>query len=347
MFTGEHLVEDRNVIMKVTYELKEQYRDNVHRILNGWGPVVRGSSAQQGAALRFSAMLDSGFEALLVRDKKRLAICERAVRILEEHGNTRGKSAGVRKYLAIFREEADIEAKKKAKSEEERSKRKRLLVERAKSGGAADSYNLAKRLGADPEATFWFLKAAKLGHMESQFLVGIRYFNGVGGVEKDFFAAMEWLSKAADQGHARAKEYVKYLEPKLDTLEEKRRISQGVSWSSGSAGKAFSGDVYIDEGDWRKLSPLTAMGYHVGRTAGVSDEKRRDILMHILYGTLCFPEGFSDEEREAWGEPGSSPRLQKIVTHIKQNICLRRNLKNMADAVNDWQSDLEWFERQF
>jgi hypothetical protein len=333
--------------MKVTFEMREQYRDNVHRILNGRGPVVRGSSAQQGAALRLSAMLDSGFDALLVRDKKRLAICERAVRILEEHGNTRGKSAGVRKYLEIFREEADIEQKKKNKTEEERSKRKQLLVERATSGGATDSYKLAKRLGEDSEATFWFLKAAKLGHIESQFLVGILYFNGIGGVEKDFSAAMEWFSKAADQGHVRAKEYVKYLEPKLDELEEKRRISQGASWPNGSAGKAFSGDVHIDEGDWRKLSPLTAMGYHVGRTAGVSDAKRRDILMHILYGALCFPEGFSDEEREGWGEPGSAPRLQKIVTHIKQNICLRRNLQNMEDAVDDWESDLEWFERQF
>jgi len=45
---------------------------------------------------------------------------------------------------------------------------------------------------------------AEHGSAVNQFLVGLMYATGEGGVPRDYAAAESWLRKAADQGHANA-----------------------------------------------------------------------------------------------------------------------------------------------
>ena len=55
-----------------------------------------------------------------------------------------------------------------------------------------------------------FQPLAEQGHAESQFKLGVMYFNGR-GVARDFAKAMNWWRKAADQGHSEARKVSKLL----------------------------------------------------------------------------------------------------------------------------------------
>ena len=54
------------------------------------------------------------------------------------------------------------------------------------------------------KAVEWFTKAAEQGLAVGQFHLGISYERGMRGVAQDRGKAVEWYTKAADQGHADA-----------------------------------------------------------------------------------------------------------------------------------------------
>ena len=49
----------------------------------------------------------------------------------------------------------------------------------------------------------WLRKAAEQGHAEAQYSLGMCYRRGR-GVDKDYAKSLEWLRKAVEQGHPRA-----------------------------------------------------------------------------------------------------------------------------------------------
>jgi len=59
------------------------------------------------------------------------------------------------------------------------------------------------------KAVEWYTKAAEQGHAIAQFNLGICYYNGE-GVAKDYVKAAEWYTKAAEQGHAEAQNNLGY-----------------------------------------------------------------------------------------------------------------------------------------
>ncbi len=81
----------------------------------------------------------------------------------------------------------------------------------AEQGYAAAQYNLgeayAQGLGELPldytQALYWYRKAAEQGYPEAQYAVGILYANGQGVLRNDGEAA-DWFRKAAEQGHSGA-----------------------------------------------------------------------------------------------------------------------------------------------
>lgn len=58
------------------------------------------------------------------------------------------------------------------------------------------------------KAFHWYMKAAEQGYAPSQHAVGVMLFNGY-GVTKNIAASHYWLTQAANQGHAVAKEVLK------------------------------------------------------------------------------------------------------------------------------------------
>ena len=55
-----------------------------------------------------------------------------------------------------------------------------------------------------------YRKAAEQGDADAQYNLGVCYANGY-GLQKDLTQAMFWFRKAADQGHAKAREALKIL----------------------------------------------------------------------------------------------------------------------------------------
>ncbi len=65
-------------------------------------------------------------------------------------------------------------------------------------------YDSIEEFGIDDKKAFKeYLKAAKKGHAESQFIVFDRYRKGL-GTKKDIMKGMEYLTKAADQKHEKS-----------------------------------------------------------------------------------------------------------------------------------------------
>ncbi len=61
---------------------------------------------------------------------------------------------------------------------------------------------------SEDEAAQWFSKAAQLDHPGAQYQLGMMYVKGRGGIPKDEGVGLQWLEKAAAQGHEEAKKEV-------------------------------------------------------------------------------------------------------------------------------------------
>lgn len=60
----------------------------------------------------------------------------------------------------------------------------------------------------DAETASWLKKAAEQGVPNAQYHLGLNYFEGKGGVPHDETTGLEWIEKAAQRDHKKAKEYL-------------------------------------------------------------------------------------------------------------------------------------------
>lgn len=126
------------------------------------------------------------------------------------------------------------------------------------------------------------------------------------------------------------------------------RASDALRWPKTIKRRRDAGELVVDAGKWRKSSPLTAMGYHVGQTEGLTASEREDVLQRIVEARILFPERVSAAERQAWGTPRSVERLAKVVGHLTWNLRFHgRRLGSRSRAVKQWRSDLRWLKGHY
>jgi hypothetical protein len=124
-------------------------------------------------------------------------------------------------------------------------------------------------------------------------------------------------------------------------------IEEGFLWPSiPTADIARLLDVAIEA---IEESPLHHMGYRVGKTDGVAERKRHDILARAFAGEL--PKIGSRDYMKGWGKPGTRRRLRRIATAIDWYIvqAMGRQTKrghDMSVAVADWTADLNWLHEE-
>jgi hypothetical protein len=99
-------------------------------------------------------------------------------------------------------------------------------------------------------------------------------------------------------------------------------------------------------GDWNPNSPLTAMGYHVGREF-TDSRARRVVLQNIVEGELIFPDGTHPKIKKDWGKPQSKMRLRRIALHLVQNITLPGRKETHQLASEHWRADYKWLKDQY
>jgi len=93
------------------------------------------------------------------------------------------------------------------------------LFERAAAADARDAMFMLGRMNllghgpartnpdADREAARWFFEAARRGHADAQYHLGLLFYAGT-GVEKNTDEALKWIRRAADNGHEAARQFM-------------------------------------------------------------------------------------------------------------------------------------------
>lgn len=91
-------------------------------------------------------------------------------------------------------------------------------------------------------------------------------------------------------------------------------------------------------------SPLTYVGYRVGKIRGLRPRERQRRL------DVCFrieiPRDL-DAKYQKWGAPATFQRFRSIEKHLKMLADMRSGRSNLRFAVADWQEDRSWFLKEF
>jgi hypothetical protein len=103
--------------------------------------------------------------------------------------------------------------------------------------------------------------------------------------------------------------------------------------------RARSGDFGGEE-----LSPLTYLGYRVGKTNGLRPNSRQNRLRVCF--TIEMPGALPAKYRR-WGRPATYQRYVSIFNHLVMLANQRRGRSNYEFAVSDWESDAKWMQAEF
>jgi hypothetical protein len=111
--------------------------------------------------------------------------------------------------------------------------------------------------------------------------------------------------------------------------------------------EASSGNGRLSASAWRAVGMLSAIGYHVGRLQGVT-ENERHFLLDQLFSINLPPLNDRSYMRE-WASPSSSARLRKLAETIAAltRNAKRRSSQNMQDACDDWEIDLTYLHKKY
>lgn len=93
-----------------------------------------------------------------------------------------------------------------------------------------------------------------------------------------------------------------------------------------------------------ELSPLTYLGYRVGKTNGLRPDARRKRLRVCF--TIEMPSLLPAKYRR-WGRPATYQRYASIFNHLLMLANQRRGRFNYEYAVSDWEADAEWMQSEF
>jgi len=92
-------------------------------------------------------------------------------------------------------------------------------------------------------------------------------------------------------------------------------------------------------------SPLKQLGYTVGKTQGLQQKFRQQILRSAFLGEM--PWTHSAEYMAEWGQPGTRRRLWRIANHLAWLARRSSRLPSFRFAVGDWADDLTFMHREF
>ncbi len=94
-----------------------------------------------------------------------------------------------------------------------------------------------------------------------------------------------------------------------------------------------------------EISPLACFGYKVGKTSGLTEKQRHEIIYYTWYAKIpsIIPSAYARE----WGAPGTYKRFNKIVNHISMLANQRASRSNFEFAISHWTADAQWFESNY
>ena len=112
-------------------------------------------------------------------------------------------------------------------------------------------------------------------------------------------------------------------------------------------------NVIIGDGTQKFDGNAPAMGFlsYLGYKVGLNGRKKNQRYLALERAlTETLPDRvFDDDYINQWGNPNTAKRLQKIANNIAwfcRNM-RKRNNPNDQDAIDDWESDLQWLKIKY
>lgn len=152
------------------------------------------------------------------------------------------------------------------------------------------------------------------------------------------------------------KEEEERRERERQRLEEERRkareaakkefdslVSTGVPAGVQRSHREFLADNPLPKGQqWygEDVSPLTYYGYRVGKTRGLRETERHEIIRYVLRARLGDP--LAESYQRSWGRPLSRQRRSAICSHLDKLAAQRASRRNYEIAVAHWEADSNW-----
>lgn len=98
---------------------------------------------------------------------------------------------------------------------------------------------------------------------------------------------------------------------------------------------------------WNQEGVLKYMGYEVGKTKGLADQLRREIL-DAVFGAVLPPVNCPDYVKK-WGLPGTAPRLERLANELARfaRNGKRNRTADYSAAVEDWEADLKHLHHKY
>ena len=149
-------------------------------------------------------------------------------------------------------------------------------------------------------------------------------------------------SAAALESRARCEVAMQALQAEFDAWQKKYPPKQ-FPWPR-LAGGAGTGSVEFAMAD---QSPLSILGYRVGKTSGLSEKQRRRILDYAFANPL--PPIESPAYMAEWGPPRTPNRLRRMAEHLAQIYKMFRSKSptQYAVALSHWRDDLAYLKRTY
>jgi len=111
----------------------------------------------------------------------------------------------------------------------------------------ARSYQLGKRVKSDKKkAIEWYTKAANQGHLEASYRLGLIYYKGIGGYKIDLKQAYKYISKAANGNHKRSQTHLAKMYDKGHGVTKNETLSD-YWYDQAYNSKIQPLDVYLSE----------------------------------------------------------------------------------------------------
>lgn len=120
-------------------------------------------------------------------------------------------------------------------------------------------------------------------------------------------------------------------------------VSKGMPSSVAKAHREFKGENPLSQGNnWygEDVSPLTFYGYRVGKTRGLRQSDRREIIRYVMRARLTDP--LAKTYQVNWGHPLTRQRRNAIISHIDKLAAQRGTRRGYEAAVAEWTADSNW-----
>lgn len=223
------------------------------------------------------------------------------------------------------------------------------LRQRAQSGDAGAQFELAEiyfyGTGHQPldvnTALQWYEKAARNGHVEAQYKLGMFYYNGE-IVSKNLSKARNWIKKAAARNHSEAKKRIAVLDPQFKHSQPSPSTSLITQARKGDTEAQYQlGLLYLN-------GPIDTNGQNTKDNESITQNSQEALKWFMAAGVqghvdAQFQAGMIYFDPEATDNTQAEQWLSKAAAN--QHLDAQYYLGNLYERQGRIEQAVKWLDR--